>query len=179
MFSDHFIGTFNPIIETKYEELRLMTKINIEIPMLLNSKLVKNNYLEKNAKVLQFLFPIPENIKSVNHFNSYKLISDSFKHMILCLREDLSKNPVFFALCKIRILEKVSLEILKEKNLLDDEVINTLYSIDTAAKFVEYLLSDKVDPYKFGSSIWDINDKTHQPHWMKPEDILLFDRNKV
>ena len=156
-----------------------MTRINIEIPMILNSKLVKNKNFDNNAKILHFLFPIPENLKNIPNFNAYKMVSESFKHMILCLREDLAKNPVFFALCKIRFFEEYYIQILKEKNLLDSETMNTLYNVDSAAKFINYLLSNKVDPYKFGATFWDINDKSHQDNWVTDNDKLLYFSNKL
>ena len=149
-----------------------MIKINIESPMILNSKLVKSSNFEKNAKVLQFLFPITENIKTIPQFNSYKMISDSFKHMILCLSEDLAINPVFFALSKIRFLEQNYINILKDKNLLNQELMNTLYNCDSVINYIEFLLSEKVDPYKFGANIWDIEDQTNQSYWVKEKNKL-------
>jgi hypothetical protein len=156
-----------------------MTKRNIEIPMILNSKLVKKNNFELNAKVLHFLFPLPENMKNIPNFNAYKMVSESFKHMIICLREDLSKHPVFFSLCKIRYFEQFYIDILSQKNLLDDETKSSLYSVDAAASFIDYLLSSKVDPYKFGTSIWDIHDKSHQENWAKDDTNLLYYPNKI
>ena len=38
--------------------------------------------------------------------------------------------------------------------------------------YIEFLLSEKVDPYKFGANIWDIEDQTNQSYWVKEKNKL-------
>jgi hypothetical protein len=71
------------------------------------------------------------------------------------------------------------LDILTQKNLLDDETKSNLYSLDAAASFIDYLLSNKVDSYKFGTTTWDIHDKSYQNNWAKDNLNLLNFPNKI
>ena len=144
----------NPI----YSELKLMTQINIENPMLLNSKLLSSKKLEINSKIMHLVLPSTNNLKKVDFFPK-RLLGQSLKHMVKCFKEVLTLNPVFFSLVNIETLDPEYIHRFNNNKSISEEEIK-LYTenYEKSVDLICHLLSDKVDCLDFGKKFWSLSD---------------------
>src|SRR5687767_1632478 len=101
-----------------------MTKVNIESPMILNSKLIQANKLAIDSKVIHLELPLTENLKKIKEYNPNQLLSQSLNHMIKCLKTDLAKNPVFFSTAKIKSMDSIYMERFENNNTISFESLS-------------------------------------------------------
>jgi len=149
-----------------------MNEINIEIPMLLNSDLLKRDIFYINSKIIHLelkntannFLPLKSDLGLLNdkkekHFSQEKLFKYAFNHMVSCLVPFLKKNPVFFGVVKCDSYDKSYLEDFELNRTIPKEEINHfkksyLETID----LINFLISDELDSYEMGKKIWTVKD---------------------
>jgi hypothetical protein len=169
---DHFVCTKDNSILPHYSELKKMNEINIEIPMLLNSDLIKRDIFYLNSKIIHLQFKNTSNnfleLKSgiglltdrkENHFSQERLFKFAFNHMVNCLVPLLKKNPVFFGVIKFETYDRSFLDEFEINRSIKKDEINLFRKnyLDTI-DLINYLASDKLNSYEMGRKIWNIND---------------------
>jgi hypothetical protein len=136
-----------------------MIQTNIENPMHLNSRLISRNKVEIGAKILHYLAPTTSNIKNLPDFFPLRMFSQSMKHMIKCMKEDLTKNPVFFSLLKAQSFDEEYLNRFENnKTIPQDEIDEFRNNYENTVELINCLLSDKLEGHDFAKKFWDLND---------------------
>lgn len=149
-----------------------MNEVNVEIPMLLNSELMKRNILLVNSKIIHLE---PKNTSNnhihfksgmhflndqkENYYNQERIFKYAFNHMVNCLVPLLKNTPVFFGVVKYQTFDKSFLDEFEEnrsipKHELSDYKKNYLDYIN----LLDYLASDDLESIKMGKKVWDLND---------------------
>jgi hypothetical protein len=144
-----------------FDEFKNMIKTNIENSFLLNSKLISNQLITINSKILHLLPPeIDFKNKQFPITQPKKLLSESLKNLVKCAKQDLIKNPIFMSYLKLNSCDLCLLDNFYNKNddLLNEDRYNEMkMDYHNTIKNITYLMSKKVDSLEFGKKFW--NDK--------------------
>ncbi len=137
----------------------MMIQTNTESPMLLNSRLIGKNKIEIGSKILHLFIPITSNLKNLPEFFPQRLFSQSMKHMVKCLKDELVKNPVFFSLLKCQTFDdQFFMRFEFNKTIPKEEIDQYKKNYDTSIELVRYLMSDKIEGLEFAKKFWELND---------------------
>lgn len=136
-----------------------MIKTNIENPIHLNSTLIGRGKIEIGSKILHILNPTTSNLKNIPEFFPQRLFSQSIKHMVKCLKDDLVKNPVFFSLLKSQSFDEDFLKKLEyNETIPKGEIDEYRKHYKSTLDLIVYLMSNKIEGMEFANKFWDVND---------------------
>lgn len=169
---DHFICTKDNSILPSYGELKKMNEVNVEIPMLLNSDLMKKELFNINSKIIHLQFPNTTNNflqlnndlgllddKKEKHLSHERLFKYAFNHMVSCLIPLLKNNPVFFGIVKCETYDKDFVDEFEfNRSISKEDVIHFRKNYLETIDLINYISSEKLDSYEMGKKIWTIQD---------------------
>jgi hypothetical protein len=137
----------------------MMTQVNIENAMLLNSKLLSAKILEIDSKIFHLMLPHTKNLEAVPNFLPKRMLGQSLKHMVNCCKEDLIKNPVFFSLINIDTFDKEYLHRFENNKTIPQEDIEKYKAnYNQSIELINKLLSSKLSGLDFGKKFWSLED---------------------
>lgn len=137
----------------------MMTQVNIENAMLLNSKLLSAKILEIDSKIFHLKLPQTKNLEAVPNFLPNRMLGQSLKHMVNCCKEDLIKNPVFFSLINIDTFDNEYQHRFENNKTIPTEDLEKYKTNYTQSiMLINKLLSNKLSGLDFGKKFWSLDD---------------------